>query len=199
MNTQSHFVLNIFFVKLFYKKNFTEVRYLNSVILFGSILPDLPIVLFFLFYTIFSSVSQETIWGTLYFQDNWQIFFNLFNSIPIFLIVAIISYWLKKPRLCLFSLANLLHFIEDFFLHNDDAHAHFFPLSSYTFQSPLSYWDPKNFGVIIAIIENVIILVLSVLLWKYFKKLSWKIILVIANLMNISGYVMWYLIFGFSF
>jgi hypothetical protein len=38
-------------------------------------------------------------------------------------------------------------------LHREDAHGHFFPLSSWRFMSPVSYWDVRHYGAYAAAAE----------------------------------------------
>ena len=87
---------------------------------------------------------QRLIWGERYFLPEWQNLFDLFNSIPLFLILLGIGYWRKSNALIVCSLSLLLHAAGDFFLHQDDGHRHFFPLLQYRFHSPVSYWDPQT-------------------------------------------------------
>ena len=46
-----------------------------------------------------------------------------------------------------------LHVPEDLFLHHDDGHRHFYPLSQWRYSSPVSYWDPNHYGKIVAPLE----------------------------------------------
>ena len=60
--------------------------------------------------------------------------------------------------IALFS-AALVHLTLDFPLHNDDARAHFWPLTNWKFTSPVSYWDPLT--MVISLGQSK-----SALLWK---------------------------------
>ncbi|MBI4379060.1 MAG: hypothetical protein HY578_08200 [Nitrospinae bacterium] len=195
MNTQNHAIVNLFIIRKLGGTRIAKDRGVNISIVTGSILPDIPIIIFFAWNTWIVPSPQDTIWRILYFQNNWQWFFNIFNSIPLFLIIAGISYYLSRTGLLIFCLANLLHFVEDFFLHMEDAHAHFFPLSNYKFISPISYWDPRGFGIYLSIVESVITLIISLFVFKYLQFRWGKVLLIIANIFSFGSHVMWYFIF----
>jgi len=191
MNTQSHAILNLFLLRKIFKEKINKVKNINTIIVFGSILPDIPMFFFFFWYTFVVPTAQQTIWRTLYFTEGWQTLFNLFNSIPIFLIIAGLAYYFSKTRLFIFALANLLHFVEDFFVHQEDAHAHFFPLSNYKFSSPISYWNSSGYGAYFSMIETIVILVLSIYLFKQIKTWWGKALLIGANVVTLfHGIVM---------
>jgi hypothetical protein len=59
-----------------------------------------------------------------------------------------------------------LHSLGDIFLHHDDAHRHFFPLLDWQFVSPVSYWDPRFHGEIVAIVEILMVLVVGLWIWR---------------------------------
>jgi hypothetical protein len=56
----------------------------------------------------------------------------------------------------------MLHSALDFPFHANDGHRHFFPVSDFRFDSPVSYWDPARFGRAVALIETVSGFALSV-------------------------------------
>lgn len=169
MNTQSHAVINLYILRRVAGEKILKEKGANAVILLGSLLPDLPIFFFFGWYTWIDPKRQDEIWRTLYFDPGWQILFNSFNSIPIFLAILIAAWSFGLTRMLLFSSASLLHFLEDFFIHMEDAHAHFFPLSDYKFISPVSYWDSNGFGYYVSIIEAALVLLVSFFLFRSLK------------------------------
>ena len=90
----------------------------------------------------------------------------MFNSAPLIglgLAVALVA----KARLWLLFFASMgLHILSDFPLHHDDAHRHFFPVSDWRFQSPLSYWDPRFHGVLIFSLEALVVALGCVVIFK---------------------------------
>lgn len=120
----------------------------------------------FLFYAVVKAIgsAEKEIWSRLYFQEGWQLFFDIFNSAPLFLCILAIAVWRKQLWWSLFSASALLHVACDFPLHHDDSHRHLLPLSHFRFASPISYWDPKHFGIPIAIAEALLTICASIFL-----------------------------------
>ena len=197
MNTQSHAVINLFLLRRLRWCNTGNKGNLHLPIVVGAILPDLPVFFFFAWYSLIDPTPQDIIWRSLYFDEKWQLFFNLFNSIPIYTLLALTAYYFSRRKLFIFSLANLLHFVEDFFLHMEDAHDHFFPLSNYRFNSAISYWDSEGYGHYVASLEAIIVVVLSVFLFKKLKRWWGKTLLILANLFSFGSHAMWSFIFSY--
>lgn len=118
----------------------------------GALLPDLPMFGFYAYQKIIGS-SEKQIWSEFYFQEDWQLLFDLFNSIPIAIILIAICYFCGFRFGMLLAASALLHMLCDLPLHHDDAHRHFLPLTTWRFESPVSYWDPKRFGQIFMWLE----------------------------------------------
>lgn len=119
----------------------------------GAIIPDLPMFGFYAWQKLVVGSSEKEIWSTLYFQENWQFFFDIFNSMPIAIGLMVLFRAIGFQWGLLFAASALLHLCFDLPLHNDDAHRHFLPISNWRFESPFSYWDPKHFGIYFASIE----------------------------------------------
>lgn len=81
-----------------------------------------------------------------------------------------------------------------FFLHNDDAHHHFFPLSDFAFQSPVSYWDAAHYGHIVAPIEVLATLAVSVYMFRRLQTRASRWFLVGVNVFSVMGYFVFALI-----
>jgi hypothetical protein len=64
--------------------------------------------------------------------------------------------------------AGLLHLFFDLALHHNDGRAHFWPISSWIFESPLSYWDPRHYGNVVGPLEVAASLACCVVLWRRF-------------------------------
>lgn len=106
---------------------------------------------FYVYQKIVGSAERQ-IWSTLYFEDHWQLFFDLFNSIPIALLVMAGGFYLRSPIAILIAASALLHMLCDLPLHHDDGHRHFLPLD-WRFESPISYWDRAHHGKLVAVLE----------------------------------------------
>ena len=138
---------------------------------------------------------KQLIWDTLYFNSGWQVFFNIFNSIPIFIALLLLFYYIKNKAGIAFSLSAIIHAVIDLLLHREDAHAHFFPFTDWIFMSPFSYWDPAHGGMFFSIFEMVLSVGIVIYVWKYFKKWWSKTLLVLAAGSLVLMNFMWFILF----
>jgi len=176
-------------------KRLERLKHLNTVIFTGAIFPDIPIFALFLWYTLIKPTPQQEIWRELYFHPKWQTAFNISHSFPIWVAVGCLFFLLRMPRGALFSLAAFLAAAEDFFVHHDDAHAHFFPFSSYRFRSPVSYWDPAHYGNIASVLEVALVAAASVWTFRRLETRWGRTILVLATVSLLFSHGMWRFIF----
>ena len=187
MVTQSHVVLNI---SLLSKR---DKPFLHRYAFMGAVLPDLPMFIFFAVETFIWRTPQDELWGSRYFIAPWQTFFDLFNAIPLILIVLGIGYYLlRSERIVVFGWSLLLHCGFDFLTHHDDGHHHFFPLSDFVFESPISYWDRDHYGSIVAPIERLIMLIASVYLFPRLKTRLARGALVLINVLFLASYLIFF-------
>ncbi|MEO0408095.1 MAG: hypothetical protein AAF289_12165 [Cyanobacteria bacterium P01_A01_bin.135] len=151
MNTPAHIVLNLLFLG-------RADQGVALPVICGAILPDLPM---FVFYGIqkLRGIPERVIWRQSYYEPGWQNFIDLFNSIPLILVGLGIAWWLGSRSGILLAVSMLLHIAGDLPLHHDDGHRHFFPLSDWRFESPVSYWDPNHYGGIVTVIEVLAVIV----------------------------------------
>ncbi|GAB4280081.1 MAG: hypothetical protein Kow0092_35770 [Deferrisomatales bacterium] len=156
MNTQSHAILTTFLLRKGLDRWARGVAHFHTVAAAGALAPDLPLYGFFAWYTLVARVPQRRIWGELYFDPRWQALFHSFHSFPLWILAAA-GCWLARKHLgVLFCCAGLLASAQDFLLHHEDAHAHFYPFSSYRFASPVSYWNPAYHGQLASLLEAVL-------------------------------------------
>lgn len=140
----------------------------------GALLPDLPMFGFYAYQRLLRGTPETTIWSTLYFDPSWQLFFDLFNSLPLIGVGAAIAWRFgASGALALFA-SMALHCLADLPLHNDDAHRHFLPLTSWRFASPISYWDPRYFGRIVGVAELGFVVAGSIALVRRGPPLAWR-------------------------
>jgi hypothetical protein len=132
----------------------------------GALLPDAPMFLFFFWERFVAGASQEQIWGELYFEPGWQAFFDAFNSIPLAVGVGLVAWRLGKRGLQWGAASVVLHCCADLALHREDAHRHFYPLSDWRFESPISYWDPVHYGALGAGLETLVVWIGTGMLWQ---------------------------------
>lgn len=119
----------------------------------GALAPDAPMLLFYLVERLGRGAPERLIWSELYFDPGWQGFFDVFNSVPLFALLALVAWRLGSSAALAFFAAAALHCLTDLPLHREDAHAHFLPFSDWRFVSPVSYWDPRHGGRLFVALE----------------------------------------------
>lgn len=95
----------------------------------------------------------------------------------------------RRTGIALLFASIVLHCLEDLPVHNDDAHRHFWPLSNFRFESPVSYWDPDHYGAIASRVELVLMLAASVYVFSRVRSRWAKALLIVANLLPLAAYV----------
>jgi len=171
-----------------YGQKFSIVR---SAFLWGSVAPDIPLILLTLGYLVyirfFTSQSMmagmEHIFDTLFFNDPlWIISHNFLHS-PTMLVLLGLLFWRtrdqKRRKWWLsFLSGSVIHSVVDILTHHDDGPLLFFPFEWQTrFFSPISYWDPAHHAgpVLVAELAINIFLLAYLFLPKlilYFRKSS---------------------------
>lgn len=139
VNTPGHVVLNLLVVGRGRGQPWAPI-------LAGALVPDLPMLVMYVVERGLLGSSEALIWQDRYFAPGWQLFVDLFNSLPLIALGWVLARWRGSRILQLFFLSMGLHAGTDLLVHHDDAHRHFLPFSQWRFASPLSYWDPRYFG-----------------------------------------------------
>ena len=147
MHTPAHVAYSLFFWR--HAPGWGAV----SAVTLGALLPDLPMFGFFAYERFWVRATGREIWSTLYFADHWQFCFDIFNSIPLAILLMAVckAYGSRWGSLC--AASALLHMLCDLPVHHDDAHRHFLPVSDWRFISPVSYWDFRHYGQVVVWIE----------------------------------------------
>lgn len=149
----------------------------NRAVLIGALLPDLSIFVLYFWGRAIAGYPARHVWREVYWQEPWQTLGAISNSFPLFLAILAIGWWLKRPVILAFAGAALLHLACDLPLHVLDAHRHFWPISDWRFQSPVSYWDGRFHGRVVRIFEIAFAISLIVLLARRFKGLAVRVLL----------------------
>ena len=163
MDTPAHAVLNLVLLG----REGAPAR--TMPVFAGAVLPDLPIVGFYVYERAIRSMPERWIWSTGYYDHRWQAVFDLFHSLPLIVAGLLLALRFGVPRFALAFASMGLHALADLLLHHDDAHRHFFPLSNWRFASPVSYWDPRHFGHLVAPLEGIAVLAGCALLARRFR------------------------------
>ena len=114
----------------------------------------------------------------LYFDNKGR--FRIDNSMILWGIALVIAMMMRSRVAIALCGAAMLHLVLDFGLHHDDGRAHFWPISDWIFQSPVSYWDPAHYGNWVGPIE--IVLALAACAWKWRRYTGWRMRSLIATL-----------------
>ena len=189
MQTYTHFVLTAVIARHARKRaeNGTANTQLPPVqtkaALWGSVLPDMPLILLAGSFMVWDVVDGNNLqggheggshvgelFGDLFFNAWWvKLLHNLFHAPFLTILYTLIGYWAWKkgkawgPALFSFGLATLLHTSLDIPLHYDDGPLLFFPFDWTTrFHSPISYWDPARHGREFSIFEHVSLLLMII-------------------------------------
>lgn len=146
---------------------------LLSATLAGAAFPDVSILVMVFWEIGVNGVDQAELWGQSYYREPWVTYSAITNSFFVFGALALLGWQQGWQWLWAFAGTAVLHFLGDIFLHYDDGHAHFWPLSSCVFYSPISYWDPRHFGVPWTVVEMIVALALAGFIWRQNK--SWVV------------------------
>ena len=159
MNTvPTHLIINA----AINKKYGSKFNIIRSAFLWGSVAPDIPLMVLSIGYFIFTrfftaqsvSAGMSNAYDNLYFNDPlWIISHNFLHS-PTLLIIFALLLWrfqnqsnLRGKWWLSFVYGNMIHSFVDILTHHDDGPLLFFPFDWQTrFHSPISYWDTKHFA-----------------------------------------------------
>ena len=187
MKTPSHAIINL---ALLTKPQLPQA---NIAIVIGGILPDIPIFIFYFWAKFIARLPEAKIWSEAYYQPLIQNIVAIFHSTPLAIICWLISYYFGWQIMQFICISLLFHSLLDLPVHNDDAHRHFFPFSNYRFISPISYWDPKHYGPIVALIEILLVLLATLQVFPGINSLVGKGLMILVNIFYWGSYTYFYL------
>ena len=135
MNTPAHILIGW---AAFARKG--DARVVAAAIL-GGLAPDLSLYLMAGTSLFLLNIPPSVVFGELYFSSTWQTIFSIDNSFIVWgSLLGIAAYRQSAAGIALCA-AAILHLVLDLPLHHDDGRAHFWPLSNWIYESPISYWD----------------------------------------------------------
>jgi len=185
----------IFGAALFGQANHRQTTLAAAV---GGLVPDLSLYVLAGGAIFLMGIPPGTVFGQLYFSPGWQAIFAVDHSIPLWASLLVVMLALRSAPGTAFGASGLLHALIDFGVHHDDARRQLWPLSDYVFRSPVSYWDPAHYGLIVAPVEVAVCLVLTVILWRRFPTRLPRALIALAMLAELSPAVMFGLMFARS-
>ena len=190
MNTPAHL---IFGMTAFGKAGRPGV---TTAALAGSLIPDLSLYLMAGAHLAILGTPPDVVFGELYFSDRWQAIFRIDNSILLWGVVLVLALMARAPIAIALCGGALLHLGLDLPFHHDDGRAHFWPVTNWIFESPLSYWDPAHHGRLIGGIEVAAVLACAVVLWRRFTGWGWRAFVGLCVGLEILPFIAWALMFG---
>jgi len=189
MNTPAHL---IFGLAAFGRADAPRV---TAAALAGALIPDLSLYLMAGTHLFLLGTPPEVVFGQLYFSEAWQSVFRIDNSFVLWGIAFALGVMARSPVAIALCGAALLHLLLDFPLHHNDGRAHFWPISNWIFASPVSYWDNRHYGGIVAPIEIVLSLAFCVLLWRRYTGRWMRALVVILGLCEAAPAIIFRLMF----
>lgn len=162
----------------------------------GALIPDLSLYLMAGWHLQVLGTPPEVVFGQLYFSDDWQSIFRIDNSFVLWSILLGLGGMVRSPVMIALCASALLHLTFDFLLHNDDGRAHFWPLSNWVFQSPVSYWDPDHYGTIAGAVEVAASLLCCAVLWVRHVGVGMRILIVTLGLAEFAPFIIFALMFS---
>ncbi len=189
MNTPAHLIFGAF---AFSRPDSAKITVAAIV---GALIPDFSLYFLVAWSRFVQGISFDAIFDTLYFSPKWQQIFAIDNSFFVWILVLTIGILLKKPWVWALAGAAILHLILDFPLHHDDARMHFWPLTTWVFESPVSYWDGNHYGNIVGPIEIGAALVCTTILLRRFVHPGPRVLFATLATLEAAPMVIFYLMF----
>lgn len=190
MNTPAHL---IFAVAAFAQPN--QRRHTTAAVV-GALAPDLSLYLMAGVSLFVLGISPDHVFGTLYFSDAWQQVFKVDNSFLVWGAGFALGWWRGSRTAMIFAASGLMHLAFDFPLHHDDGRAHFWPLSDWVFQSPISYWDTSHHAGIIGPIEMGLSLLFCGILMRRFTSLRSRFLIAALAIVQLAPVFFWAFVFA---
>ena len=163
--------------------------------LIGALLPDLSLYLLAGWHLIILETPPQVVFDQLYFSEAWQGLFAVDNSFVLWGVGLALAVWRRSGWAIALTGAALLHLAFDFPLHNYDARMHFWPLSTWRFESPISYWEGARGGDVVGLIEALLVALLTILLVWRFRASLWKWVFLGIGSLQVAPFFIWRLMF----
>lgn len=163
----------------------------TAAALAGALIPDLSLYLLAGTHLLVLGTDPQIVFGEMYYSDAWHSIFRVDNSFVVWGVVLGLGLAVRKTWLIALAGAALLHIGLDFPLHHDDGRAHFWPLSNWVFESPVSYWDPNHYGSILTPIEVLVSWMVCGFLWLRFTGWPMRALIVMFALLQAPLAIAW--------
>ncbi len=190
MNTPAH----VIFAAAAFARPYDRRR--TFAALGGALAPDLSLYLMAGTAIFLMGLSPHYVFDTLYFSDRWQLVFAVDNSFLVWGAAFALAWWAGARYGMVFAASGLMHLAFDFPLHHDDGRPHFWPLSDWVFQSPVSYWDSRHHAGIVGPVEMALSLLFCSVLMRRFTSLRSRALILALAAVQASPFFIWAWVFA---
>lgn len=140
-------------------------------------------------------IPAETVFREYYYSDAWQQVFAVDNSFILWGLLFALAFWRRWVPLIAFAGAGLLHLALDFPLHTHDARMHFWPVSDWVFESPVSYWDNAAYAWAVGPFALSASLIFAYLVIRRYRTIPVAVLIGALVLMELSASGIWRFVF----
>lgn len=189
MNTPAHL---IFGLTLFGRSKAPRV---NSAALAGAFAPDFSLYAMTAVSIWGLGIPAERVFRELYYSEAWQQVFAIDNSFVLWGLGLALALYFRSAIGLAFAAAGLLHLALDFPLHTHDARRHFWPITNWTYESPVSYWDNAAYAGVVGPVVASACVGLVVLAWRKFESLALRLFLLLLVAFELVSSGIWRLVF----
>jgi hypothetical protein len=190
MNTQSHVIMGA----VLFGRTVPKRAWIAAL---GGFMPDIPMLMIVAGLKAVGTPAR-VIFDELYWQNWWQVTNALAHNFWIWGGLAILAVVMRErlsasvasiegwTLTAVFALSALLHTTIDFLCHREDAHMSFWPLTRWTFMSPVSYYDPQHYGQYFSLFEAGLGLLMAGVLLTRFRHRAVRAALALAMTLYVA-------------
>ena len=167
----------------------------TSAALLGSFAPDFSLYVLVSVSIWVLNIPADTVFRELYYTEKWQAIFAVDNSFIFWGLGLALALWLASDKGIAFAAGGLLHLATDFPLHTHDARMHFWPVTDWVFESPVSYWDTRAHAGVVGPVEVLLSLVAAIVLWRRFGHVWFRVFILALVAFEFTSAGIWQLFF----
>jgi hypothetical protein len=190
MNTPAHLILG---AAVFSRPDAPRI---TAAAMLGAVAPDLSLCIMAGWHLFVLGTPPGIVFGHLYFSEAWMAVFAVDNSFVIWGAAFALAWWRGAAWAMALCGAALLHLLCDFPLHHDDGRPHFWPLTDWIFESPVSYWDRSAHAGIVGPFEITLALGACAWLWRRFRTWRARGMIALGAVTQLVPGLFWIFVFG---
>ncbi len=162
----------------------------------GALAPDMSLYVMAGVSLYILGISPQVVFDQLYFSDAWQQVFAIDNSFFVWGGLLAVAWWFGAKNWTIFAASALMHVALDFPLHHDDGRPHFWPVSDWVFESPISYWDRGAHASIVGPIEMGLCVLFCVILMLRYTSLRSRAVIASLGALQLAPVFIWMFVFA---